>query len=159
MLHSSLRSGGNLLQYLNGSPVYPRMHVHEGKWFITWHKALSLHVPGQGSWHLLLMQALFEGQSDDKTHSGLHPSYGLPIYSGRHVHDPAPFCSLHTAFEPQGDGMHGVSGCGKTGSCCCRHSTNGSPMYPDIQIQLGVWLITLHSALTPQLLGHGSLHF
>jgi len=24
------------------------------------------------------------------------------------VQEPAPFCSLQTAFDPQGDGMHGV---------------------------------------------------
>lgn len=26
------------------------------------------------------------------------------------MHEPAPFCSLHMAFGPQGDGMHGDCG-------------------------------------------------
>lgn len=54
------------------------------------------------------MQALFDGQSEFNMHSGRQPSYGLPIYSGKHVQEPAPFCSLHMAFAPQGDGTHGV---------------------------------------------------
>lgn len=30
-----LRSGGGKLQYLNGSPVNPLMHVQVGKWLIV----------------------------------------------------------------------------------------------------------------------------
>lgn len=54
------------------------------------------------------MQALFEVQSEFKMHSGRHPSYGFPMYSGKHEHEPAPFCSLQTAFGPHGEGVHGV---------------------------------------------------
>ena len=57
---------------------------------------------------MLLIQALFDGQSEFKTHSGRHPSYGFPMFSGKHEHEPAPFCSLHTALGPHGEGMHGV---------------------------------------------------
>lgn len=67
------------------------------------------HVPGQGSLHLFRIQALLDGQSEFSTHSGLHPSYGFPMYSSIHEHDPAPFCSLHTALGPHGDGIQGVS--------------------------------------------------
>lgn len=44
------------------------------------------------------------------THSGLQPLYGSPEYSGKHVHDPAPFLSLHIAFGPHGEGLHGSLG-------------------------------------------------
>jgi len=36
--------------------------------------------------------------------------YGSPEYSGKHVHDPAPLRSLHTAFAPHGDGLQGSGG-------------------------------------------------
>lgn len=44
------------------------------------------------------------------THSGLHPVYGSPVYSGKQTHDPAPLRSLHTALAPQGEGLHGFLG-------------------------------------------------
>lgn len=56
------------------------------------------------------MQARFEGQSELTVHSGRHPSYGLPIYSGKQAQDPTLFCSLQIAFEPQGDGVQGEVG-------------------------------------------------
>lgn len=68
------------------------------------------HVPGQGSTHLLLEHALLLSQSEFVTHSGLHPTYGSPKYSLRQVHDPAPFLSLHIAFDPQGEGLQGSLG-------------------------------------------------
>lgn len=34
----------------------------------------------------------------------------------------------------------------------------GLPTYPCIQTQLGVWLTTRHSALSPQTFAQGSLH-
>lgn len=79
-----------------------------GKWFTTWQLAFCPHVPGQGFWHLFLIQARFEEQSEFKMHSGLQFSYGLPTYSGKHVHEPTPFCSLQMALAPQGDGIQGV---------------------------------------------------
>lgn len=94
-------------QYLKGSPVKPAIQVHDGKWLITWQFAFWPHVPGQGSMHLFRIQARFEGQSEFNVHSGLQPSYGLPIYSGRHTQEPAPFRSLHSALIPHGDGLQG----------------------------------------------------
>lgn len=35
----------------------------------------------------------------------------------------------------------------------------GSPEYPDKHMQLGVWLITAHSAFWPHVPGQGSTHF
>lgn len=82
-----------------------------GAWFTTLHSAFKPHMPGQGLRHLLLVHALSLGQSVFSTHSGLHPVYGSPVYSGRHVQDPAPFLSLQTAFGPQGLGLQGSLGC------------------------------------------------
>lgn len=98
---------GTVLQYLNGSPVYPILQVQEGRWFTTWQSAFCPQVPGHGSWHLFRIHALSDAQSELITHSGLQPSYGLPIYSGKQEHEPAPFRSLQTAFAPHGDGEHG----------------------------------------------------
>lgn len=103
-----LRWTGWGLQLLNGSPMYPGKQLHEGTWLSTRHKAFWPQVPGHGSWHLLRTHALSDAQSEFTIHSGLQLSYGLPKYSGKHVHDPAPFCSLQTALEPHGDGSHGV---------------------------------------------------
>ena len=72
-------------------------------------------MPGQGSTHLFRTHALALLQSVFKTHSGRHPAYGSPVYSGRHVHEPAPLRSLQTAFAPQGDGLQGSRGA-STGS-------------------------------------------
>lgn len=36
---------------------------------------------------------------------------------------------------------------------------NGSPVKPDKQLHIGLWLITLHVALIPQVPGQGSAHF
>lgn len=78
---------------------------------ITRHVAPCPQVPGQGFTHLLFKQALLRSQSVFVTHSGLHPMYGSPMYSGRQVQDPTPFLSLQIAFAPHGDGLHGVRGC------------------------------------------------
>lgn len=94
-------------QYLNGSPVNDGKQLHVGICEITWHKALAPHVPGHGSIHLLFIQALLVIQSVFTIHSGRQPSYGLPKYSGKHVHEPAPCCSLQIALTPQGDGTQG----------------------------------------------------
>lgn len=39
-----------------------------------------------------------------------------------------------------------------------KHLVKGSPVNPDWQAQMGLWFLTLHCALIPQVLGHGSLH-
>lgn len=67
-------------------------------------------MPGQGSRHLLFTHALLLSHSELVTHSGLHPVYGSPKYSGRHMQEPAPLRSLHRAFAPHGDGLQGIFG-------------------------------------------------
>lgn len=99
--------GGGRWQETRGLPLYPGKHEHDGAWLETWHSALSPQVPGHGSRHLLLTHARSRGQSVLRTHSGLHPVYGSPWYSGKHTQEPAPFRSLHTAFAPHGDGLQG----------------------------------------------------
>lgn len=88
------------IQLTNGLPVCPSGHEHIGMWLTTLQIALLPHVPGHGSLHLFLTQALFFGQSELETHSGLHPVYGSPWYSDKQLQMPL----LHTAFDPQGFG-------------------------------------------------------
>lgn len=38
------------------------------------------------------------------------------------------------------------------------HWLNGSPVYPDLQVQVGMWFCTLQSVFEPQDPIHGSLH-
>lgn len=87
----------------NGFPDIPAGQLHIGIWLTTSQRASWPHVPGHGSVHLFLIQALSRGQSSFITHSGLHPLYGSPWYSGKQVQTP----SLHCAFGPHGDGLHG----------------------------------------------------
>lgn len=95
---------------LNASPVEPSGHEQIGIWFETVQIAFNPHVPGQGSWHLLWIQALFIGQSELTRHSGLQPSYGLPWYSGRHSHTAYVFSTRQRALAPQGEGVQGSMG-------------------------------------------------
>lgn len=74
-----------------------------GVWLTTRHSALIPQVPGQGSLHLLLMQARLEAHSLLDTHSGLQFG-GDPIKSGRHEQDGDSPTARHSAFGPQGDG-------------------------------------------------------
>lgn len=67
-------------------------------------------MPGHGSTHLLFTHALLLEQSEFVTHSGRQPVYGSPKYSGKHTQAPAPLRSLHIAFAPQGEGLHGSKG-------------------------------------------------
>lgn len=91
----------------------PSGQVHIGIWLMTSQIALDAHVPGHGSTHFLLKQALSLGQSVFSIHSGRQPVYGFPWYSGKQAHTP----SLQIAFAPHGDGLH-LSFGGGTGSCC-----------------------------------------
>jgi hypothetical protein len=47
---------------------------------------------------------------------------------------------------------------GREGSCCSTHWTNGLPVYFGGHEQMGLWLLTWHKALMPQLFGQGSWH-
>lgn len=63
---------------VNGSPVKPSLHVQIGIWLTTLQLALAPHDPGQGSRHFWLIQAIWLGHSELRTHSGLQVG-GDPI--------------------------------------------------------------------------------
>lgn len=91
----------------------------------------------------------------------------------------------HKEFGPQGDGLQDggrsvVDGTSiaiqKTSRCIFylslsnirkemklflprEHWENGSPVNPTGQVQIGLWFLVVHSALNPQVFGHGSVHF
>lgn len=94
---------------MKGSPVKPDWQLQIGLWFITSQRALVPQVPGHGSLHFWLTQALFCAHSELTTHSGLQFG-GLPMYVGWHEHTAWPLTSLHWLFGPQGDGLHGFFG-------------------------------------------------
>ena len=144
-----------------------------GMWFRTRHLAFIPHNPGQGSWQWRVIQASSVGQSELIVHSGLQLG-GEPIKSGRHEQSHrSPFC-LFLLFNPQGSGSQGSSTI--TGAMAVsikwkwfwnpwkrnirisflRHVEKGSPTYPGIHIQFGIWFMTLHWAFVPQSPGHGS---
>ncbi len=113
-----------------------------GRWWITSQRALIPQVPGQGSLHLNLWQALFVGHSALTTHSGLQ-SGGAPWYSGKQEQTACPFLSTHLLFGPQGEGLHGLTGVGgisrKHGNVI-NHKNHWSTT---VQIELtGCWLRT-----------------
>ena len=91
-------------------------------------------------------------------HSGLQFG-GFPINSWRQEQDAWSFIALHCAFGPQGDGRHGSTCCCIGSSIICEQRINGSPVYRDGQLHIGLWLITWHLADIPQVPGQGSLHF
>lgn len=101
---------------------------------------------------------------------------------GLHEQDGLPPISRHSEFSPQGDGTHGfiTTGCTGSGGGAVRNvvsenvfgkqqyfflrgigmqRVNGSPVNWFGQLQIGLWLITLHLALIPQVPGQGSMHF
>lgn len=64
------------------------------------------HVSGQGSAHILFMQALSKGQSELIVHSGWQLG-GLPMYSCKHEQTAWSLTSRHWLYGPHGDGTHG----------------------------------------------------
>ena len=131
------------LHSTNALPVVPAGHVQIAAWFETVHSAPIPQVPIQGSTHFCLTQALSLGQSEFKTHSGRHPWYGSPWYSGMQVQIP----SKQFAFGPQGFGSHGSSANGGGAGFLGLQPLNGSPSYPSMQVQIGIWFWTWHWAL------------
>lgn len=82
------------------------------------------------------------------------------MYSSKHEQTATPFTSWHRLFGPHGDGRHtSIIVTSVIGSSrWIWHDVNGSPVYPMRQIHVGTWLMVEHSALFPQIPGHGSLH-
>lgn len=93
------------LHWTNALPSIPPGQLHIGMWFRTSQMAFWAQVPGHGFIHLLLRQAFSLEHSEFSMHSGRHPKYGSPLYSGKHVQIPL----IHWVFDPQGDGLHGSS--------------------------------------------------
>lgn len=63
----------------------------------------------------------------------------------------------HMEFGPQGDGTHGFLGYISFGPVTIgKQLTNGSPVNPLVQLQIGLWLTTWHKALRPQVSTQGS---
>lgn len=87
------------------------MQLQIGTWFITVHWAKVPQEPGQGSLHFSLIQAWLREQSEFTVHSGRQFG-GLPIKFGKQEQEDMPLLSRHSAFGPQGDGMHGLNGTG-----------------------------------------------
>ena len=73
--------------------------------------------------------------------------YGFPNKPGRHVHEAAPLCSLHSTFIPHGDGQYGsmISNL-KLVVVGLVHLENGSPTYPWLQTHMVTGLLTLQNA-------------
>lgn len=135
------------------------MQIHIGEWLTTLHSAFNPHAPGHGSLHFWLIQAKWLEHSEFVIHSGLQFG-GLPIISGRHEQEAWSPTTRHWAFDPQGDGWHGSEG-GDCNGCSMIgvQRMNGSPVYRDGQLHIGLWLTTWHLAFIPHVPGHGSLHF
>lgn len=127
-----------------------------GTWFRTRQYAFTPHRPGQGSWHLRLIQALSVGQSALIWHSGRQFG-GLPIISGRQEHwQRSPIVLGGLLLGPQGFGSQGSASIGSGGGGGFLQATNGSPIYPWLHTQIGRWFATWQYALDPHSPGHGS---
>ena len=78
-----------------------------GIWLRTRQYAFTPHKPGHGSWHLRLIQALSDGQSELTVHSGLQFG-GEPIIWGWQLHSQrSPTTLGKFEFGPQGLGSQG----------------------------------------------------
>ena len=90
-------------------------------------------IPGQGSRHFWLRQAVTWEQSELTTHSGLQ-SGGFPIYSGRQEQTHTPFTSRCWLFGPQGLGSQGSRSpmTSSTGGMNWQ-ADSGSPPYPNFK--------------------------
>lgn len=92
--------------FVKGSPVYPCLHVQIGLWF----KAIQfVFIPQSfrhGSIHFWFTQALLNGHSEFRTHSGRHPG-GLPTYPSKQEQTAWSFITRHWLLGPHGDGLQG----------------------------------------------------
>lgn len=128
-----------------------------GVWLSTRHSAPDPHRPGQGSLQRWLMQAWLVGHSELVRHSGLQLG-GLPVYSGRQVHEGLSPTTRHSEYGPQGDGEHGATlTTSRLGSTMRWQLTNGLPEKRSGQRQKGLWLTTWHLAFEPHVPGQGSV--
>jgi len=92
------------LHCTNALPVNPGGQLHIGLWLTTWHLALIPQVPGHGSRHFWLLQALLKMQSELTLHSGWQVG-GDPMYPVKQEHILCWFISWQILFGPHGEGL------------------------------------------------------
>lgn len=119
------------MHWTNAFPSIPRRQTHIGMCANVSQIAFSPQSPGHGSRHLLEIHALLLEQSELRTHSGRHPEYASPWYSGKQEQIPLE----HWAFAPQGDGLHLSSGTSWTAN----KIQNCNLIYENDTIQLHTW--------------------
>lgn len=100
---------GIVLQPENGSPSKPVKQLQIGRWFTTLHWVLTPQEPTHGSLHLFPTQDNFNGQSWSIKHSGRQFG-GAPYIPVRQEQTARFSTTLHSAFGPHGDGIHGETG-------------------------------------------------
>lgn len=96
------------LHFTNALPVVLGGHVHIAICLTTSQMAFTPQVLLQGFTQRCLTQAICNGHSELIVHSGRQAKYGSPLYSGKQEQIPL----LHTAFDPQGDGLQGFTSIG-----------------------------------------------
>lgn len=84
-----------------------------------------------------MIQARLLAHSVLLTHSGLQEG-GDPMNCGRQEQDGDPLISLHCAFGPHGEGEQGFLGSDIGSSLIGKHLVNGSPLYLNKQLQIGL---------------------
>lgn len=124
------------------------------------------------------MHASWRLHSADNKHSGRQLG-GAPMNPDKQEQAGWPPMTWHRELGPQGDGEQ--DGGRSVVICVCSvikfflgnnissifwknlrilvHWVNGSPVYPRLQAQTGLWFLTLHWASIPHVFGQGSTHF
>lgn len=97
------------IHWVKGSPVKSTGQEQIGLWLTTVHCALIPQVPGHGSIHFWLLQAMFAWQSELIIHSARQLG-GVSKYPGIHEQTACSFIFRHWLFGPHGVGLHGSFG-------------------------------------------------
>ena len=106
-----------------------------------------MNLPGQGSLHFWLIQAWVDGQLVFRTHSGLQPTKGFPMYPSFIQSQTAPPSkTVQIVFDPQGLGLQGSAGGG--GPLSRTHLSKGLPTNPGGQVQMGLCFSTTDGFIT-----------
>lgn len=83
------------------------------------------------------MQAKLLAHSELLMHSGRQFG-GVPLYSGKHEQEGASLTTLHCAFGPQGEGLHGFKGI--DGGSSSEKETNNKFYLHDIEELYYLWV-------------------
>lgn len=106
----------SFIHLTNGSPVKPKWQLQIGLWFTTVQREFNPQTFSHGFLHFWLIQDLSSGHSELTKHSGRQFG-GAPIISGKQLHTAWLSSSRHCEFNPQGDGVQGIS----CGSCSTKN--------------------------------------